>query len=54
MKERLFSIPSLINLGNDDRIGLDLNFTYDPFAWFKIMGSDIFGYKTTGIASYEP
>ncbi len=43
-----------INLGNDDRYGLDLNFTYDPFAWLKIMGSlDMFGYKTTGIASYE-
>ncbi|UKB85579.1 TonB-dependent receptor [Chryseobacterium sp. MEBOG06] len=42
-----------INLGNDDRYGLDLNFTYDPFAWFKIMGSlDMFGYKTTGIAYY--
>lgn len=42
-----------INLGNDDRYGLDLNFTYDPFAWLKIMGSlDVFGYKTTGIASY--
>ncbi len=37
-----------INLGNDDRYGLDLNFTYDPFAWLKIMGSlDMFGYKTT-------
>lgn len=43
-----------INLGNDDRYGLDLNFTYDPVAWLKIMGSlDVFGYKTTGIASYE-
>ncbi|WP_267405376.1 MULTISPECIES: TonB-dependent receptor [unclassified Chryseobacterium] len=43
-----------INLGNDDRYGLDLNFTYDPFAWLKIMGSvDLFGYKTTGIAYYE-
>ncbi|WP_185288022.1 TonB-dependent receptor domain-containing protein [Chryseobacterium lactis] len=43
-----------INLGNDDRYGLDLNFTYDPFAWFKIMGSlDMFGYKTTGIAYYN-
>ncbi|AZA54368.1 TonB-dependent receptor domain-containing protein [Chryseobacterium sp. G0201] len=42
-----------INLGNDDRYGLDLNFTYDPFSWFKIMGSlDVFGYKTTGIAYY--
>lgn len=43
-----------INLGNDDRYGLDLNFTYDPFAWFKIMGSlDMFGYKTSGIAYYD-
>lgn len=43
-----------LNLGNDDRYGLDLNFTYDPVAWLKIMGSlDVFGYKTTGIASYE-
>ncbi|WP_106916213.1 TonB-dependent receptor [Chryseobacterium aurantiacum] len=42
------------NLGNDDRYGLDLNFTYDPFAWFKIMGSvDLFGYKTSGIATYK-
>ncbi|EJL72653.1 TonB-dependent receptor domain-containing protein [Chryseobacterium populi] len=42
-----------INLGNDDRYGLDLNFTYDPFSWLKIMGSlDMFGYKTTGIAYY--
>jgi outer membrane receptor protein involved in Fe transport len=40
-----------INLGSDDRYGLDLNFTYDPFAWLKIMGNlDVFGYKTTGIA----
>ena len=43
-----------INLGNDDRYGLDLNFTYDPFSWLKIMGSlDAFGYKTTGIAYYD-
>nr|WP_315029855.1 TonB-dependent receptor [uncultured Chryseobacterium sp.] len=43
-----------INLGTDDRYGLDLNFTYDPFAWLKIMGSlDMFGYKTIGIAYYD-
>lgn len=43
-----------INLGNDERYGLDLNFTYDPFTWLKIMGSlDMFGYKTTGIAYYN-
>ncbi|MGA9212592.1 TonB-dependent receptor domain-containing protein [Kaistella sp.] len=42
-----------INLGNDDRYGLDLNFTVDPFSWLKFMGSvDLFGYKTTGIAAY--
>lgn len=43
-----------INLGNDDRYGLDLNFTYDPFSWLKLMGSlDVFGYKTSGIAYYD-
>ncbi|MBB4805192.1 outer membrane receptor protein involved in Fe transport [Chryseobacterium defluvii] len=42
-----------INLGSDDRYGLDLNFTYDPLSWLKIMGSlDLFGYKTSGIAYY--
>ncbi|HFK5569340.1 TonB-dependent receptor [Elizabethkingia meningoseptica] len=43
-----------INLGNNNRYGLDLNFTYDPFSWLKLMGSlDLFGYKTTGIATYD-
>ena len=43
-----------INLGTSDRYGLDLNFTYDPLSWLKFMGSlDLFGYKTTGIASYN-
>lgn len=43
-----------INLGDDDRYGLDLNFNYDPFSWLKLMGSaDIFGYKTTGIANFS-
>lgn len=43
-----------INLGDDDRYGLDLNFTYDPFSWLKLMGSvDAFGYKTSGIAYYD-
>lgn len=42
-----------INLGSDDRYGLDLNFTYDPFTWLKLMGSlDLFGYNTKGIAYY--
>ena len=43
-----------INLGTDERYGLDLNFTYDPFSWLKLMGSlDMFGYKTSGIAYYN-
>lgn len=43
-----------VNLGSDDRYGLDMNFTYDPFSWLKLMGSlDLFGYKTTGIATYN-
>ncbi|KFC21029.1 TonB-dependent receptor domain-containing protein [Epilithonimonas lactis] len=37
------------NVGNEDRYGLDLNGTYDPFAWWKIMGNiDVFGYNTKG------
>ena len=37
------------NVGDEDRFGLDLNGTYDPFAWWKIMGNvDLFGYKTQG------
>jgi len=37
------------NVGSEDRYGLDFNGTYDPFAWWKIMGNvDLFGYKTKG------
>ncbi|NAW50988.1 TonB-dependent receptor [Elizabethkingia argentiflava] len=43
-----------INLGTSDRYGLDINFTYDPFPWLKLMGSlDLFGYITTGRADYK-
>lgn len=36
-----------INLGSQKRYGLDLNATYDPFSWWKLMMSaDLFGYKT--------
>lgn len=43
-----------INLGTDERYGLDLNFTFDPFSWLKLMGSlDLFGYKTEGIAYFD-
>jgi len=41
------------NLGYDERFGLDLNYSYDPFAWWKIMGEvDVYGYKTSGDYSY--
>ena len=43
-----------LNLGNDRRFGLDLNYSYDPFAWLKISGEiDIYGYKTTGEYHYS-
>ncbi|WP_345989458.1 TonB-dependent receptor [Chryseobacterium sp. Chry.R1] len=43
-----------INLGNDDRYGLDLNFNWDATKWLKFMGNvDLFGYKTTG-SYYDP
>ncbi|MBW7674078.1 TonB-dependent receptor domain-containing protein [Chryseobacterium chendengshani] len=39
-----------INLGSDDRYGLDLNFNWDATKWLKFLGNvDLFGYKTTGI-----
>lgn len=42
-----------INLGTDSRYGLDLNFTFDPFSWWKLMGNlNLFGYKTDGLAQY--
>lgn len=42
------------NIGTDDRYGLDLNFSVDPLSWLKLMGSvDLFGYKTTGLFTYE-
>lgn len=38
-----------INLGSDDRYGLDLNFNWDATKWLKFLGNvDLFGYKTTG------
>jgi iron complex outermembrane receptor protein len=43
-----------INLGTSDSYGLDMNFTYDPVSWLKLMGNiDLFGYKSTGIATYD-
>ncbi|WP_370898247.1 TonB-dependent receptor domain-containing protein [Chryseobacterium gossypii] len=38
-----------INLGSDDRYGLDFNFNWDATKWLKFLGNlDLFGYKTTG------
>lgn len=46
----LYTMP--VNAGSETQYGLDLNATYDPFKWWKIMASaDIFGYKSEG--SYE-
>lgn len=46
-KSQFVSQPQ--NLGYDQRIGLDLNYSYDPFAWWKLMGEvDVYHYKTTG------
>ncbi|MCJ8154614.1 TonB-dependent receptor [Chryseobacterium sp. SSA4.19] len=39
-----------VNLGTDDRYGLDLNFNWDATKWLKLLGNvDLFGYKTTGV-----
>ncbi|KFF01968.1 TonB-dependent receptor [Chryseobacterium luteum] len=39
-----------INLGTDDRYGMDLNFNWDATKWLKFLGNvDLFGYKTTGV-----
>ena len=43
-----------INLGTQDRYGLDFNFSYDPTSWWKLLGGiDLYGYKTEGIATYD-
>lgn len=46
----IYTMP--VNAGTETQYGLDLNATYDPFKWWKIMGSaDVFGFKNEG--SYE-
>ncbi|MHA6697975.1 TonB-dependent receptor domain-containing protein [Chryseobacterium sp. A301] len=41
------------NIGFEDRYGLDMNFTYDPFSWLKLMGSlDLYGYRSEGEFNY--
>ncbi len=46
----IYTMP--VNAGTETQYGLDINATYDPFKWWKIMGSaDLYGYKNEG--SYE-
>ncbi|MBW8360431.1 MAG: TonB-dependent receptor [Weeksellaceae bacterium] len=46
----IYTMP--VNAGSDTQYGLDINATYDPFKWWKILASaDLFGYKNEG--SYE-
>lgn len=43
-----------INLGTNDRFGLDLNFSWDATKWLKFLGNvDLFGYNTKGVY-YDP
>lgn len=37
------------NVGSETNYGLDLNGTYDPFSWWKMMlSADLYGYDNTG------
>lgn len=43
-----------INLGTEDKYGLDLNFNWDATSWLKFMGNvDVFGYNIKGSTPYE-
>lgn len=43
----IYTMP--VNAGTNSQYGLDLNATFDPYKWWKIMGSaDLFGYKNEG------
>ncbi|SFH92943.1 TonB-dependent receptor [Halpernia frigidisoli] len=43
----IFTQP--VNAGSEENYGLDLNGSYDPYKWFRLMGSvNLYGYKTTG------
>ena len=38
-----------VNVGTDDRYGLDVNFSWDAKKWLKFLGNiDLFGYNTKG------
>lgn len=43
----IYSMP--VNAGSEQQYGLDLNFTYDPIKWLRVMANvDLYGYKTEG------
>jgi len=51
---RIESHTKPINLGSDDRYGLDLNFNWDATGWLKFLGNvDLFGYNTKGSTLYD-
>jgi hypothetical protein len=38
-----------VNLGSNDRYGLEINFNWDATKWLKFLGNiDFYGYKTKG------
>ena len=38
-----------VNAGSNENYGLDLNASYDPFKWFRVMGNvDLYGYRNKG------
>lgn len=43
----IYTMP--VNAGSEAQYGLDLNLTYDPFNWWRIMSNvDLFGYNNSG------
>jgi outer membrane receptor protein involved in Fe transport len=53
-KDRIVFHTKPINLGTDDRYGLDLNFNWDATSWLRFMGNvDVFGYNTKGSTLYQ-
>ena len=54
LRDRIVFHTKPINLGTDDRFGLDLNFNWDATSWLKFMGNvDVFGYNTKGSTLYQ-
>lgn len=46
----IYTMP--VNAGTETQYGVDINATFDPFKWWKLMASaDLYGYKNEG--SYE-